>query len=193
MKIIFGLGNPGKQYLGTRHNVGFNVVARLAQDHKSQFKGSFLLKAQVCRFLSGEEEVVLAKPSTYMNNSGIAVKKVMSRFKTAPQACLVVYDDVDLVPGELRFRKNGSSGGHGGMGSVIDVLGSDSVDRLRVGIGRPPQGVATADYVLSEFSRGDRAVIEEASERAAQACEDWLRHGADYVMKHYNNRSNGKG
>jgi len=161
-------------------------VSRLAENLNARFKNSFLLGAALCEVTCGDKKALLVKPAAYMNNTGVVVKKVLARFKADLSKVLVVYDDVDLNLGQLRFKTGGSAGGQRGMASVINVLQTESLNRLRFGIDRPANGIDTADYVLSEFTRGEMEVAVKTVSLAAQACEDWIKFGGEYVMQNYN-------
>ncbi|MDN5292915.1 MAG: peptidyl-tRNA hydrolase, family [Eubacteriales bacterium] len=183
MKIIAGLGNPGREYENTRHNIGFMVVDELARFLGLAFCGEKFC-ALVAEGLVDGEKVLLLKPQTYMNLSGLSVAEAARFYKLEPAAILVVYDDMDLPPGKIRLREKGSSGGHKGMQSVIDHLGTDAIPRLRIGIGRGPgQG---ADYVLSPFREEEKPIIEEAVRRGAEALTCWLKEGMAAAMNKYN-------
>ena len=185
MWLVVGLGNPGRRYRGTRHNVGWEVVDRLSARWDLPVSREEE-EALVGRGEIAGQEVLLAKPLTYMNRSGEAVRGLVRRYGVQPQEILVIYDDVDLPVGAIRIRPRGSSGGHHGMASVLEALGTSEIPRVRVGIGRP-RG-ETAEYVLSRFSSEERPLIEEAMERAADAVEAILREGTEAAMNRYNRR-----
>ncbi|MFA5337862.1 MAG: aminoacyl-tRNA hydrolase [Candidatus Omnitrophota bacterium] len=185
MKIIVGLGNPGVKYRNNRHNVGFMVVDEIADRKNSAFKKGFLANGWTARIKAGEDAAILLKPSTFMNNSGLCVKKIISKFCARPHDVLVVYDDADLSLGALRIRKTGSSGGHNGMASIIDNLGTSEIARLKIGIGKSEK-CDLADYVLSDFSGEEKEDIHKAIQTAASICIDWLNLGIDRVMTNYN-------
>jgi len=167
LKLVVGLGNPGEEYENTRHNLGFRVVDGLVKLLRA--KGpyeealSHLYKARV-----GGREVLLAKPMTYMNNSGLAVENLVEEYRIEPQELLVVYDDLDLPPGQVRMRLKGSSGGHRGMESVIKHLGTQNFPRVRIGIGRPKKKEEVVDYVLSPFSPEEEKLIDRAVKKAVR-------------------------
>lgn len=179
-----GLGNPGRRYRGTRHNVGFEVVDRLARRWAARFRteGS----AEVAHAQFSGQPVALAKPLTYMNLSGEAVAELVRRYGVAPSDVLVVYDDMDLPVGTIRVRARGRPAGHRGMASVVEALGTLEVPRVRVGIGRPWSDAV--DHVLSRFEPEERAAVEEAVERAADAVEAVLRDGIHRAMDRFNRR-----
>lgn len=186
MRIIFGLGNPGIKYRGTRHNIGYRVIEELARSESCNFKLSLKFNADVAIFKIEKEKIILVKPGSYMNNSGVCLVNLLNFYKTDIQHCLVVYDDADLALGVLRFREKGSAGGHKGMESIIEYAETDKINRLRVGIGRSQQKIDLADYVLSEFFPEEKEVLNESILRAVSACIDWLRFGNGYVMEKYN-------
>lgn len=188
MKVIFGLGNPGSKYRNNRHNAGYMAADELIKSKAASFKISLKFNASLGRVKIGEENVLLVKPRTFMNNSGVCVKKVMSNYKIIVNNVLVVYDDVDLPLGAVRFKEKGSSAGHRGLSSIIEVLGEDKINRLRIGIGRK-ENMDLRDYVLSDFSCEEKTVLNEAVSKAALACLDWVNSGNEYVMRNYNKRS----
>ncbi len=186
MWLVVGLGNPGRRYRGTRHNVGWEVVDLLGTRWRIPFFGEEE-EALVGRGEAAGGEVLLAKPLTYMNRSGEAVRGLVHRYGLRPQEVLVIYDDVDLPVGTIRVRPRGSSGGHHGMASVIEALGTAEIPRVRIGIGRPTGDAA--DYVLSRFAPEERPRIREAIERAADAVEVVLREGIQRAMERFNRKA----
>ena len=184
MKIIVGIGNPGKQYAGTRHNVGFLVVDRLADWHGlASWRRRFHSSAAEGR-MSGNR-TLLMKPETYVNETGRAVRDAMVWSRVSPQNIMIVCDDFNLPLGRLRIRGKGSSGGHKGLESVIARLATDDVPRLRIGIGAEKAG-SDRDFVLSTFDASEREVINEAVERAARALEMWLASGLERCQNTFN-------
>lgn len=183
-RLIVGLGNPGREYTRSRHNVGFVVVDALARKWQLQFTHRWS-KAQVAVGVVAGVPVALAKPQTYMNASGESVKDLMRRFGLRPEQMIVVCDDLDRPPGKLRLRESGSAGGHRGVQSTIDRLGSDGFARMRIGIGRPRPEDA-AEYVLAEFPTEDRPTMSEATERAVAALECYLTRGLADAMNEFN-------
>lgn len=176
MKIIVGLGNPGREYSATRHNVGFMAVDVLAERWGATgWRERF--DAQVAEYRGGGENVLLVKPQTYMNLSGRAVSALINWYKLTAADLIVIYDDVDLPAGKLRLRPGGGAGGHRGIESLFDHLGSDGFARVRIGVGRPPQYMETADYVLSRFTAEEQPLMAEAIKRAADAVEAILKQG----------------
>lgn len=186
MYIVVGLGNPGKRYENTKHNVGFLTIDVLAE--KLGVKVSRIRhKALTGEGFFAGEKIVLVKPQTYMNLSGESVREILSFYKQEPQRLIVVYDDIDLPMGTLRIRKKGSAGTHNGMRSVIYQIVSEDFPRVRIGIGGERKG-DLADYVISGFSGEDRQVIEEAIVRAADAVACILEKGIDAAMGEYNSK-----
>lgn len=186
MKLIVGLGNPGKKYERTRHNVGFLVVDALLEHDHNQWragKGPFQINQEP--FRSGDAFV--AKPTLFMNESGLAVQVMMDQFQISSEQCLAVVDDVNLPIGKIRFRSKGSAGGHHGLESMIRVLGKEDFPRLRVGVGSGDlSGQDLTDYVLSGFSKEEWALVLPQIERARDACLDWLKSDATVLMQRYN-------
>ena len=186
MKLIVGLGNPGRRYRGTRHNVGWDVIARLAERvgiRVNEDEGF----AEVGRGTIGTRRVLLARPYTYVNVSGEAVRDLRRRHRLRPEDILIIVDDIDLPLGRLRLRAGGSAGGHNGLKSIIDALGTTEFPRLRVGIGRPPLGVEAADFVLTRFTEEER-MVHETLERAAEAVELVVTEGLPAAMNRVNAR-----
>jgi PTH1 family peptidyl-tRNA hydrolase len=188
-RLILGLGNPGGEYRGTRHNVGFRVVDELAR------RFGVPVDLLECNSLAGrtgagEDEVLLAKPQTYMNRSGHAARCFVERYGLDPAAVLVVYDEVNLPLGKLRLRRSGSPAGHRGLESILEGLRTGEVPRLRLGVappadGRPPSE-DLADFVLSPFEPQELEEAEAMIRRAADACETWLREGPEAAMARHN-------
>lgn len=169
MKLIVGLGNPGREYVHTRHNAGFEVMDAIA-DHVSADISQKKFKALIDKVRIGNESVLLMKPQTYMNNSGEAVRAAMDFYHLTPQDLLVIYDDMDMPVGRLRLRQKGSAGGHNGIKSIIAQLGTEEFPRIRVGVGaKPNPQYDLADWVLSKFSEEDMTALQPALEHAADA------------------------
>ncbi|MDD7733326.1 MAG: aminoacyl-tRNA hydrolase [Firmicutes bacterium] len=186
MKIIAGLGNPGKEYENTKHNVGFLTIDILAEKYdikvnKIKFKGL------IGEGMIGTEKVILVKPQTYMNLSGQCIREIVAFYKLDMEDLVVIYDDIDLPMGNLRIRKKGSAGTHNGMRSIIYDLQDDGFPRVRVGIGGERKG-DLANYVISGFSGDDRKLIEEAIVKAADAVTCLVEDGIDRAMVDYNTK-----
>jgi PTH1 family peptidyl-tRNA hydrolase len=181
--IIVGLGNPGREHAQSRHNVGFRCVDLLAERHTVRLTDR---RAHVIigQGAMGGRPIVAAKPRTYVNASGIAVRYLAQRFGASHDKVLIVTDDMDLPMGQLRLRASGGSGGHHGLDSIIAELGTQSFPRLRVGIGRP-QGEAV-EHVLGPFSRDEEMLLAQALERAADAVEAWVAEGVEAAMNRFN-------
>ena len=185
MKMIVGLGNPGSRYQHNRHNVGFQIVDELAAAHDLSFdKRQF--KAKIASGWIREQRVLLVKPQTFMNASGEAVQPLVAYYKIELEDLIVVYDDLDLPVGKLRLRPFGGAGGHNGMKSIIQRLGSNQFPRLRVGIGRPPGRMDPADYVLQDFSDDQEAIMVQVRDRARRALERALEAGIERAMNEFN-------
>jgi PTH1 family peptidyl-tRNA hydrolase len=182
MKAIVGLGNPGAEYSGTRHNVGFDVVDELARRWKAKLTK---WKSVADRAVVKEHDVVLVKPRTYMNDSGRAVSALMTFLKILPQDVLVVVDEVQLPLGKLRIRRSGSAGGHNGLKSVIQHVGQD-FPRLRIGVDRGHPDWDLSDRVLSRFPTHEQPVVDLAIQRAADAAETFLSDGLQVAMNRFN-------
>jgi peptidyl-tRNA hydrolase, PTH1 family len=172
-KLVVGLGNPGARYAQNRHNIGFQIVEGVAKAHGLTFSKNEH-KAETAHGRIGDRRVILAKPQTWMNNSGQSVSPLAAFYKVAPEALLVVYDDLDIPLNTVRFRDAGGSGGHRGVQSIIDQLGTDAFPRLRIGIGRPPGRMDPAAYVLQDFSEEEAPLVWEVQRTAQRLIEDWL-------------------
>jgi len=185
VKLVVGLGNPGRKYERTRHNVGFLIVDQTASRHGISV-GSKCCKALVGEWSSHGEKIVFAKPQTYMNRSGDSVKALMRSFDVSANELVVVYDDIDLPFGRIRIRTQGSAGGHRGVVSIVESLAGAPFRRLRVGIGRPPPGMEAADYVLEGFSSQESAALDDVVSRAVEALTCLLEEGHDRAMAQFN-------
>ncbi|WP_026693218.1 aminoacyl-tRNA hydrolase [Peribacillus kribbensis] len=185
MKVIIGLGNPGKQFDQTRHNIGFEVVDELSSKwgiplDQAKHKGLFGMGT-----VNGEK-VLLLKPMTYMNLSGESISAVLNFYKLAPKDIVVIYDDLDLPSGKIRLRQKGSAGGHNGIKSTIAHLGTQEFNRIRIGVGRPSEKNSVSNFVLGKFSPEERAEMSKVVERSAEACENWLSNDFLQVMNQFN-------
>ena len=185
MKLIVGLGNPGRRYERTRHNLGFLVIDRLANHHDVTIK-KMLCGALVGDWSFGEERIVLAKPQTFMNRSGVVVKGLLDQFGGTANDLVIVYDDLDLPFGRIRIRTHGSAGGHRGVFSITESLADELFYRVRLGIGRPPEGKAAVDYVLEPFNADETGLLSEHIGRASAAVDCLLREGAQRAMEVFN-------
>ena len=184
MKIIVGLGNPGRKYDGTRHNVGFDVIDRLASSPGvSSFSGRF--QAQIAEAREDAEKVLLVKPETFMNLSGLSVRQLVDFYQTPITDVLIVCDDVNLPLGKLRFRAKGTHGGHNGLRDIQGHLGTTDYARLRIGVDAPG-GDGMVDHVLGKFRPAEKAAIEDGVSLAVQACAKWIREGIQSCMNQYN-------
>ncbi|MPZ17133.1 MAG: aminoacyl-tRNA hydrolase [Luteitalea sp.] len=185
MKLIAGLGNPGPRYQDTYHNVGFAVVDELARRHGVRFEGA-PADALMARVRQLGDGLLLVKPLTYMNLSGVAVGELQRYYKVAPQDVLIVLDEVALPLGRLRVRAAGSAGGHNGLESVVNALGTTAVPRLRIGIGRGDPRRDLVDRVLSRVATEERVLLTDAIGRAADAAEVFVLDGVEHAMNRYN-------
>ncbi len=186
MYIIVGLGNPTREYAGTRHNVGYEVVSILAD--RFDIATDFIKHKAVCgKGVIEGNKVMLAMPQTYMNLSGESVRELVDYYKIdVSSELIIVYDDVDLDPGRIRVRKSGSAGGHNGMKNIISCLGTDEFERVRVGIGEKPKGYDLADYVLGHFSKDEQDKMDMAYIEASNAIITIMNDGIDEAMNRFN-------
>jgi PTH1 family peptidyl-tRNA hydrolase len=189
VKLIVGLGNPGLTYAGTRHNIGFTVLKSLASSLKVAFKRDKSVSSLVGTAKLGHHDLVLALPQTFMNLSGVAVKALLKKFKVKPEDLLVVCDDLDLELGRMKIRQNGSSGGQRGLTSIIEQIGLQNFNRLRIGIGRPKNAIDAAAYVLAGFLRKEKMIVQEIKEEALNCCVSWAEKGIVETMNIFNTRS----
>lgn len=192
MYIIAGLGNPGKKYENTRHNIGYQVVDALAEKHgisilELKFKGI------IGKGMIGGEKVILVKPLTYMNLSGECIREAVSYFKIDETAELIIIaDDVSLDAGQIRIRKKGSAGGHNGLKNIIAQLGHEEFMRIKMGVGEKPSGYDLADYVLGHFTKEDEKILSESRKNAVSAIETILDAGIEKAMNLYNTKRGNK-
>ena len=184
MKVVVGLGNPGSRYRGTRHNVGFDVVDLLAAG-SGVGRPQSRFQAEVAEWRLDDGKVLLVKPETFMNLSGRSVRQALDFYQVPVDNLLVVCDDINLPLGKLRARARGTHGGHNGLRDIQNHLGTTEYARLRIGVGAPDEK-ETVDHVLGRFRPGERAVIEDAVTKAAQAVLVWAHHGIDVCMNRFN-------
>lgn len=185
MKLIVGLGNPGKDYAGTRHNVGFGVITRISDEYQIPL-GSREHKAVCGKGMIGSEKVILAQPQTFMNLSGESVRSLADYYKIGCEDIIVAYDDVSMEVGQLRVRARGSAGGHNGIKNIIAHLGTNEFPRVKVGVGAKPEGGDLVRHVLGRFSREDEKEIGEVLDLAVKAVETIVSDGVDEAMNRYN-------
>ena len=188
MYIIAGLGNPGKEYENTRHNIGFDVIDRLAEEENIAVMES-KYKALIGKGYVAGQKVILAKPQTFMNLSGESIREIVDYYKVDDTAELIVIsDDISLDVGQIRIRKKGSAGGHNGLKNIIKMLGHDTFIRVRMGVGEKPKNFDLADYVLGHFDREEQVLMKQVSEEVCEAVQMILEKGPDAAMNVYNGR-----
>lgn len=183
-KVVIGLGNPGRKYANTRHNMGFMVVDALARRHHAPTSRQ-RFRSELTEVRIGDDRVVLAMPQTYMNESGLAVREIANWYKAPPEDVLLIVDDLDQPYGQIRLRPKGSAGGHNGLRSTFQQMGTEQIPRLRVGIGRGRSGQAIA-HVLSRFSEEEQKELPAVIEQAADAVDLWLARGIIEAMNQIN-------
>ena len=181
--LIIGLGNPGEKYAHTRHNAGFEVMDLLEKQYAVKLRKKVLQPWAAAEWTDGRKKIVLCKPLTFMNNSGIAVKKLMDRFGVPPEQVLILYDDIDLPPGKVRVRKNGGPGTHNGMRSIVKETGTDAFPRIRVGTGDRPAGQDLVNWVLGRPGPDEKPLMEAAFAEAAECAAEWAEAGMDAAMR----------
>jgi len=188
VRIIVGLGNPGTKYKGTRHNVGFETIEKLAFDHKIELKNDKKFRAFVGEGRIGDVRILLVQPMTYMNLSGESVRKILDFYKLPPTDVTVIYDDVALPVGDIRVRERGSAAGQKGMINIIAQLKTDEFPRVRIGVGDKPPFMTLSDYVLSRFFKEEWDDMIAGITKAGDAAEMILREGAVAAMNRFNKR-----
>lgn len=189
MYIIVGLGNPGREYQNTRHNIGFQVIDAIAEKNNISVKEK-KYKALIGKGVVAGQKVLLVKPQTYMNLSGESVREVIDYYKIdEKEELIVISDDISLDVGQIRIRKKGSAGGHNGLKNIILHLGHDQFERIKMGVGEKPQGYDLADYVLGHFTRMEQEILQDSIARAVQAVETIMTDGVDQAMNRYNQKN----
>ncbi len=186
MKIIVGLGNPGRNYTHTRHNVGFEVIDEIANGHRVKLRRSWRFPLESAQIRVGNEEVLLVKPQTFMNRSGDAVGPVLRKKGVRVDEVLVVVDDMALPLGEIRVRARGSAGSHNGLKSMVERLGTQDFPRLRVGVGPMPEGQDWVAFVLGKFPADAMEDLRATKEKAAEAALSWISEGVERTMNKFN-------
>lgn len=184
MKIIVGLGNPGDKYQFTRHNIGFDIVDLLAERWNCSFRNSRLGLEASCN--QHDQKIYLVKPQTFMNLSGQSVVGALQFYKCDPSDLLVIHDDLDLALGRVKWASGGSAGGHNGVSSIIESIGTKDFLRLRVGIGRPTTQMDIVNWVLSRFAKSEKEVVEKVKEKAFESIEYFFKNGLDATMNRFN-------
>ena len=185
MYLIVGLGNPEADYAKTRHNMGFNVINKLAKQYNIELNKKKFNSEYQTAIIEGEK-VVLIKPQTYMNNSGEAVLEFINFYKTELDKLIIIYDDIDIVPGKIRIRKSGSPGSHNGMKSVTSCLNSENFPRIRVGIGKPQEHIDMIHHVIGPISESEIDLLNEGTEKAKDALIELIKNGIDSAMNKFN-------
>jgi PTH1 family peptidyl-tRNA hydrolase len=183
--VVVGLGNPGRSYLNTRHNVGFSFIKRLEKEWKVRAK-KIKYFSKVTEFAKNKKKILLVKPQTYMNKSGLAVKKILKERGLKPEQLIIVYDDLDIPLGEIRVRKKGTAGSHKGMISIIQEVEAVNMPRIRIGIGPLPSNEDATDFVLSPFKKDERSILKKSMTKAQKALEMILSGDVNKAMNIYN-------
>ena len=188
MKLIAGLGNPGPQYTLTRHNIGFMAIDKIADTFLISMDLDKKQKAIIGKGMMGSEKVILAKPQTFMNLSGESIRAISDYYQIDPEDIIIVFDDISLDVGQLRIRKKGSAGGHNGIKSIIQHLGTNEFPRVKIGVGERIPGQDLADHVLGRFPKEQMKLVEEATENACEAVFMMVKDGIDKAMNAYNGK-----
>lgn len=187
MFVVVGLGNPGKTYSSTRHNVGFDTIDLLAERNGIKIN-KIKFKSVYGEGTIGDRRVILVKPQTYMNNSGETVRDIANFYKLEPENIIVIVDDIDIDFSSVRIKKKGSAGSHNGLKSIIYLLGRDDFPRVKIGIGKKKENQDLASFVLSRFSKEERTDIEESMLIAAEASETIVKYGVERTMNEFNKK-----
>lgn len=185
MYLIVGLGNPEEEYSKTRHNMGFNTINKISQQYNIEVKQN-KFQALYGSGMIEKEKVILLKPQTYMNLSGNSVKEVVDFYKIEKEKILVIYDDMDIEPGKIKIRKKGSSGGHNGMKSIIQMIGTEEFPRIRIGIGRPAHSGDEINHVIGAIPEDEIPLLDKGIEKAKDAVIEILKNGVDIAMNKFN-------
>ena len=180
--LIVGLGNPGEKYAHTRHNAGYDAMEKLAEKLGVSLRKRLLLKGMTAKVQDGDRKIILCEPTTFMNNSGKCVKRLLWWYRCLPEQMIVIYDDIDLPPGNVRIRKNGGPGTHNGMRSIVGCIGSQEFPRIRIGTGDRPAGADLVEWVLGRSEGEERERMEKAFEHAAESALVWVRSGINAAM-----------
>ncbi|HEK9107773.1 aminoacyl-tRNA hydrolase [Streptococcus equi subsp. zooepidemicus] len=187
VKMIVGLGNPGSKYQQTKHNVGFMAVDRLVKDLDISFTEDKAFKALVGSAFINQEKVYFVKPTTFMNNSGLAVRALLTYYNISTKDLMVIYDDLDMAVGKIRLRQKGSAGGHNGIKSIIAHIGTQEFDRVKIGIGRPSHGMSVINHVLGKFDTDDMITINVALDKVDKAINYYLQEKSiEKTMQQFN-------
>ena len=187
--LIVGLGNPGEKYAHTRHNAGFEVMDLLEKKYAVKTRKKILQPWAEAEWTDGPRKIILCRPLTFMNNSGVAVKKLTAKYGIPPENTLIIYDDIDLAPGAVRVRPGGGPGTHNGMRSIVNETGTDAFPRIRVGTGDRPKGEDLVAWVLGRPSAEEKPLMEAAYRKAAECAEEWAASGIDAAMRFCAQRS----
>lgn len=185
MYLIIGLGNPEAEYSKTRHNMGFNTINKIAQQYNIEINKNKFQGLYESAIIEGQK-VILVKPQTYMNLSGNCVKQIADFYKIPKEEILVIYDDMDIEPGKIKIRKKGSSGGHNGVKSIIQMLGTEEFPRIRIGIGRPEHNGDEINYVIGAIPEEQIPILDEGVKKAKEAVIEILKNGIDSAMNKLN-------
>jgi peptidyl-tRNA hydrolase, PTH1 family len=188
MKLIVGLGNPGKKYEHTRHNVGWDTMRRFADAHQALFQTKPDFKAEIAEIRLNNEKVLLALPHTFMNLSGEAVQTIAHYYKIPIEQILIVQDEMDYDVGRMALVAQAGPAGHNGIVSIQEALGTDKIARLRIGIGRPQAPIAKEDYVLQPFAKEEQETIDKVIGQAVEATKDWIMHSTEHTMNAWNGK-----
>ncbi|MGI8190471.1 aminoacyl-tRNA hydrolase [Streptococcus iniae] len=187
VKMIVGLGNPGSKYDNTKHNIGFTAIDQMAKKHGINFTEEKNFKALIGSTFINHEKIYLVKPITFMNNSGISVKALLTYYNISVNDMIIIYDDLDMEVGKIRFRQKGSAGGHNGVKSIIAHIGTQEFDRIKIGIGRPKQGMTVINHVLGKFDSDDSITIALTLEKVSDAVAFYLQeNNFEKTMQKYN-------
>ncbi len=190
MKLIVGLGNPGQSYLHTRHNIGFDTIDKFCESYNLKLLPSLKFKSLISTVSLNDEKIIIAKPQTFINLSGVAIKSIIMYYKIVPEDIIVIHDDLDIDVGKIKIKNNGSSAGHNGIKNIIQELNSQNFIRIRIGIGKNKIDDEMDNYVLAEFPDDEKILINQAIQKSCEAIKVILDQNVFFAMNKFNTKSN---
>lgn len=189
MKLIVGLGNPGQNYLHTRHNIGFDAIDKFCEQHNLKLLPSLKFKSLINTISLDDQKIIIAKPQTFINLSGVAVKSIIMYYKIDPENVIVINDDLDIAVGKIKIKHNGSSAGHNGIKNIIQELNSQNFIRIRIGIGKNKTNDELNNYVLAKFPDDEKILIDQAMQKACEAIKVILEQNVFFAMNKFNTKN----
>ena len=190
MKLIVGLGNPGQNYSHTRHNIGFDTIDKFCEQYNLILSPSLKFKSLINKVSVNDEKIIVAKPQTFINLSGVAIKSIITYYKIVPENVIVIHDDLDIAVGKIKIKNNGSSAGHNGIKNIIQELSSQNFIRIRIGIGKNKTNDKLNNYVLAQFPDDEKILIDQAIQKSCEAIKVILGQNVFFAMNKFNTRNN---